>query len=255
MIHDFDRNVYELLVFVRDPFLNDVQAGENLNQPEWKIIDVIDAKRSLVFHLVAIPRAISDIRSEKFQPICVRFFSPTVCELRCCIVYMHASDTVGDLIKVAARELNIDKDIRLRIVDVENHTCEILSIHLDDSVAPVSTLLCWGARNIFLNCARIEQVSNPDFCHILCHHYDRSMHKTFGHPFVLEVRHYVPEGEREVVLRQHVSEKLNVPLNTVRAWRLRESQKHGMNVIEIIHPYNPWTHVGTPQEKALFIKG
>jgi len=238
----------ELLVFADNPLIDDVKAGGNLNQEGWKIIDVI-GRHGLQFHLMIIPGGGGK------QAICVRFFDKHVVEKGSVILLVDAAETIGQLIERARSELGIPQSMmRLRLVEIESHQCEIFATHYMNSTAPVTSLLCWGSRNVFVNSVRIEEVGESETVDEWCYHYDRSTRKYFGHPFVLEVPSNLAESDREVILRQLISEKLNVHMNVVRSWRIFEDRKDGNTVIEISHPFNPFTSLGTPQERPLLIK-
>ena len=257
-IPGFSSEVADLLVFCDDPLLDEVKAGEDVNQEGWKMVDVV-SRRGLQFHCAPIPKrppASSPERWLETKPVCVRYFSPKVLEEKCGILYVSANMSVGEILEKAKECLGVEG--RCRMLEIEPHDCEIIAVHGEGNSSPASTLTCWGARNILASSLRVEMEERvPEATtDVWCHHYERATRRRFGHPFILQVPTSLAEDtRRESILREMIAEKLDVPLQTVRGWRIGEATGSNHTFLEITHPSNPWTTRGTPRERGLVIKG
>jgi len=220
------------------------------------MVDVI-GRRGVQFHCAPIPRK-PESPPERWletKPVCVRFFSQNVIEERCAILHVPPNMTVGELLIHAKECLGVSE--RCRMLEIDCHDCEIIAVHEETEQSPVSTLMCWGARNILASSLRIEADTDAveSLVHIWCHHFERTTRRRFGHPFILRIPPNIEDGRRDTVLREMIAEKLDVPLQVVRGWRVGETKDDNHQVLEIIHPSNPWTTKGTPRERGVVIKG
>jgi hypothetical protein len=190
------------------------------------------------------------------RPICIRFFSDKVVEEGCVIVHVTSTMTISDIVQYCKDSFGTHAPCRLLEIDV--HDCEIINEHIEEDQSVATTLMCWGARNILAASLRVESTDAPemgDVTTIRCHHYDRTLRRRFGHPFIIQLPQTVEDEKRENVIRELISQKLDIPLNILRSWKLTESRKDGFTSLEISHSSNPWTTKGTPCERGLVIKG
>lgn len=256
VIPGFNGEIADLLVFCDDPLLDEVRAGEDVNQEGWKLIDVI-GRRGLQLHCAAIPKR-PDCGDEwmESKPICVRFFSEKVVEEKCVVLHVTPVMTVSDIVRYCKECFG--SHVPCRMLEIDVHDCEIITEHIEGDQSVATTLMCWGARNILASSLRIEPLESTemeDVTPIRCHHFDRTSRRRFGHPFLIFLPSNVEQEKREAVLRDLVAQKLDIPPNIVRGWKLAEWMREGFISLEISHSSNPWTTKGTPRERGLVIKG
>jgi hypothetical protein len=84
-----------------------------------------------------------------------------------------------------------------------------------------------------------------------CFHFDRSTRSPFGHPFLLHVPTASDaESTRDRDLRALIAEKLDLPQNLARSWRITEE----FGKVMISHQQHPITGNGTQRDRPLTIK-
>lgn len=233
------------MLFHRNPFKS--RAEQDLFDPTFTIEKTLN-RTSFEYHSVFIPLPDGPPvdRWNKPHPLLVRIFTNNVIEINSDIIYMFPSDTVADLVEKAKTVFSLNPDAKYRLLDVDIVNCEISACFAeDDTKTPLSTLLFWGASNIFVNSVRIEPDESSD-SKIFCSHLDRSSRSRFGHPFILDI----PEDD-ETDRESQIAQKLNVANSLVKTWRLIIEPDD--NVV-ISHPCNPFNTEGTPRERALVIK-
>ena len=237
-----------VMMFGDNPFDTEVKAGPNLCKPPLAVKDALVSAGSKEFHCVVL---------NEESGVFVRVFDESVVGTASCFVPCNASSTIAELMRRAREQLGLPEEQKYRIVEVDPFECEIASVFVETDSMPMSALLCWGAGNIFQNPLRIEPADDESE-HLHCFHIDKSSKRPFGHPFILslpaDMLSIHSEGgktARETQMRELLATKLKVPASVVRGWRLMEQDGKLM----ITHPLNPGTVQGTPQEKALFIKG
>ena len=239
------------LFFREDPLLVDVPACD----PEIRILDALNSE-TYSMHCVFIPRppemAGSIARWDQPRPLMVRLFNENVSEVDCDVVYISSGETIGDLIAMAKDLFGLPSDgKRYRLLEVDVYDCEISKVYLEDEKALVSTLLTWGASNIFMHSVRLEADDSKAFSlKLKSFHLNWRNRTPFGHPILLCFDD-PGDMDNQESLEGHLSHKLHVPIETVRAWSL--SVIDGSLVIK--HAVNPFIQQSSPtREKALFIK-
>jgi hypothetical protein len=241
-----------LLLFLRDPFTN--KSAVDVFDPAATVHATLNKEHPpFEFHFVFIPcpDQITYCQTDRWnvpRPVVVRLFNSHVVELNYEIIYFFPNDTIADLVARSRTAFSLDANLRYRVLDIDTQDCEILAVYgEDDRVTPLSSLLVWGASNIFANSVRIEP-DDDEKNTVFCSHRDRRARVGFGDPFILDLP--FPENQEE--LRNEIARKLNLSTETVETLRLFVEDEDRL-IIE--HHFNHEGAREKTRERPLVIKG
>jgi len=242
------------------------------NTPNARSVGCVSqaAKKPLAVHAVELPVFATE---RSMCHLCVRFFDEAVREVGNAIISIPVSSTVQDVLTEAATHLRPEWGISGQLRCLEVIDGRLHKIHRPES--SVRSLACFGKSNMLFHSLRVE--ADPEsgrisdghkLIEIL--HTDRHTQTAFGQPVLLAAG----PGEKVVSLKNRCKEKLRVPDQERKFWRLvrtgtRLGRQHlkddepwdadpspdGKLCLEHVHP-NPASRVSTQSRynKALHIK-
>lgn len=227
-------------------------------------------KKPLSVHVVEMPFRPGADGCDPNWAFGVRFFDSAVREVGSAMCILNFNSTVQDLLTAVAPKIQPEWKISgpLRAMEVIDGLATLYR-----TTDLLRNLQCSAKLNILYHAIRVEadldtESMSPDDHLIEVYHCDRSSQQAFGQPFFLPAA----PGEKVGSFKNRCKEKLGVPENEFKSWRLvrigqRSGRQHlkddetlesenGLEVrlcLEHVHP-NPSSARTSRYNKPLIIK-
>jgi len=177
-----------------------------------------NSRKHFTLHCVELPYSLDTGAYSTLQPVCIRFFDDQVREIGCEVVLVPIDGEVNDVIVEVQKQIIPEWNMsgQLRVLEVvESRVNKVLRPE-----TPLRSSSC-TRTNIFYHSLRIEAdreasstASEQKLQEIF--HCDRASQQAFGHPLMLAVS----PGEKAGSVKQRCKEKLQVPDQEFKSWRL-----------------------------------
>jgi len=200
---------------------------------------------SLSLHAVELPPAVSQQAADRC-PLCIRFFDDSVREVGCTVVTVSETSTMKEVLAEAAQHLRPEWGIApplraLEVADGRLHKLWRPEMPVRSREHASESLACFNKANILYHCLRVEadgdavRAAAQGHRMIEIFHSDRQSQQAFAQPILIPVA----AGEKSGSLKNRCKDKLRVPEQEFRSWRLvRCSSRAGRTHLKDDEPFD-----------------